>query len=96
MAITGNPYQMLGEEALRKKYSEAYPDLELLKRKFIEIYNRNLWASTGNVPFNEYQKLRKDVSDYLDELIMIQECLGAAITAVNNQNKELGMILKTN
>lgn len=95
MAETGNPYQKLGEDELRKKYSEVQPDLELLKRRFVEIYSRILWTAPGNVLPEEYQKLQRDVNNYLDELIVIQECLGAAITTVNNQNREIAGIIGT-
>lgn len=61
----------------------------------LEIYNRNLWTVPGNVLPEEYQKQQKDVNDYLDEFVVIQESLGTAITAVNNQNRELVGIIGT-
>ena len=88
-----NPFGRLSEEQLEHEYLKVNPNRLLMLNKYNDIMKRVIWDSTvANA--DQVNRLKSEITDYLDEMIAFQQGLGAALTAVNIQNQELGKVVK--
>jgi hypothetical protein len=83
-----NPYSAKSEAELEQIYERVNPNKDIMSRRQLDLKTRSIWKNQNPAP-TEVESFKKEISDYLDELISYQDGLSAAIVAVNRQNSEM-------
>ena len=83
-----NPYSEIDDNELERLALAITPNRDLIKRKKEEIFGRAIWKMQNPDPA-QLEALRKELNVFFEELIAIQDSLGAAIVTVNRLNREM-------
>lgn len=91
-----NPYNSKSEYELQLIYGnqKPKPNRDLIHRKKLELLNRPIWKTANPEPA-QLEAFKKELDEYLEELIRYQDEISAAVAAVNLLNGEMFALINT-
>ena len=89
-----NPYNSKSESELQIIHDRVNPNRDIIHRKKLELLNRPIWKTANPEPA-QLEAFKKELDEYLEELILYQDGISAAVAAVNRLNGEMFAFINT-